>query len=103
MYGTDTHGRCVGQGWSTAGIRRSDITNLISHRGPTVTICRPAHVMGPDVPINSGMEHRAGFEPAALRLCRPFPWSARAPVQAPTCVGTGQAYSRPIPPRPTVS
>jgi hypothetical protein len=24
-------------------------------------------------------------------------------VQAPTCVGTGQAYSRPIPPRPTVS
>ena len=27
------------------------------------------------------LERRAGFEPAALRLCRPFPWSARAPAQ----------------------
>ena len=27
------------------------------------------------------IERRAGFEPAALRLCRPFPWSARAPAR----------------------
>ena len=27
------------------------------------------------------VEHRAGFEPATLRLCRPFPWSTRAPVR----------------------
>ena len=27
------------------------------------------------------LERRAGFEPAALRLCRPFPWSARAPAR----------------------
>ena len=29
----------------------------------------------------ASLERRAGFEPAALRLCRPFPWSARAPAQ----------------------
>ena len=28
-------------------------------------------------------ERRAGFEPAALRLCRPFPWSTRAPTLGP--------------------
>ena len=25
-------------------------------------------------------ERRAGFEPATVRLCRPFPWAARAPT-----------------------
>ena len=39
------------------------------------------------------MERRAGFEPAAIRLCRPFPWSARAPAQG-TAVYRRQASGR---------
>ena len=35
---------------------------------------------GPQMRAARFVEHRAGFEPAALRLCRPFPWSTRAPV-----------------------
>ena len=27
------------------------------------------------------MEQRVGFEPTALRFCRPFPWASRAPLR----------------------
>ena len=35
----------------------------------------------PRLRIARFVEHRAGFEPAALRLCRPSPWATRAPVR----------------------
>ena len=43
----------------------------------------------PRLRIARFVEHRAGFEPAALRLCRPFPWSARAPVRLSHRSGSG--------------
>ena len=47
------------------------------------------------------MEHRAGFEPAIRRLCRPLPSSARAPMQivASEAHGFGPVAPRAWPPR----
>ena len=47
---------------------------------------RVRSVVGSTAPLihidgeNDCVERRAGFEPATVRLCRPFPWAARAPT-----------------------